>query len=109
MRGKLVFFVLLLAIGALVAGWKISHDPQCFIGPRGGSAELAAVPRRGGFHFPTEVRVCLTPAAVGQAQLTIDEPYTISSIDGAQPPVHADSAATIVVSPTSNGFRIGPR
>ena len=45
MRGKLVFFILLLAAGGIFAGWRISHDPQCFIGSRGSSAELAAVPR----------------------------------------------------------------
>ena len=46
MRGKLVFFVLLLAVSGLVAGWKVAHDPQCFIGGGASPAELAANWRR---------------------------------------------------------------
>jgi stage II sporulation protein D (peptidoglycan lytic transglycosylase) len=109
MRGKLVVFILVLAAGGLVAGWKISHDPQCFIGARGVSAELAAVPRQGGFHFPAEVRVCLTTQPVGQAQVTIDGPYRIRSVDGGQTIAQAESPDTILVVPTANGFRVGPR
>ena len=109
MRGKLVCFILLLAAGGIFAGWRFSHDPQCFIGSRGASAELAAVPRQAGFHFPGEVRVCLTTAPVDRAQLTIDQPYTIRSLDGAKKSVHADALETIAVSPTSNGFRIAGR
>jgi stage II sporulation protein D len=109
MRGKLVFFILLLAAGGFVAGWKISHDPRCFIGPRGSSAELAAVPRQCGFHFPNEVRVCLTNQPVGQAQVTIDESYNVRSVDDAKQTVRGESAQTVLVMPTANGFRVGSR
>jgi hypothetical protein len=109
MRGKLVCFILLLAAGGIFAGWRFSHDPQCFIGSRDASAELAAVPRQAGFHFPAEVRVCLTTAPVDRAQLTIDQPYTILALGNAQKPVHADMPETIVVSPTANGLRVGGR
>ena len=37
MRGKLVLFVLILAVSGLVAGWKVSHDPLFFIGSAGDS------------------------------------------------------------------------
>jgi stage II sporulation protein D len=109
MRGKLVFFILLLAAGGFVAGWKISHDPQCFIGAPGRSSELTAVPRQAGFHFPNEVRVCLSPSAVSQTHITIDAPYTIRSVDGRQQPVQGEPPETVVVSPSSSGIHIGGR
>ena len=109
MRGKLVCFILLLAAGGIFAGWRISHEPQLFIGARGVSAELAAVPRQAGFHFPSEVRVCLTNAPVDRAQLTIDQPYTIRPLDAAKQPAHGNAPETIVVSPTANGFRAAGR
>lgn len=109
MRGKLVAFILVLAAGGFVAGWKISHDPQCFIGSRGVSAELAVVPRQSGFHLPAEVRVCLTTQPVGQAQVTIDEPFSIRSVDGPRTTVATQSPDTVLVSPTANGFRVGTR
>jgi len=110
MRGKLIFFILLLAAAGLFAGWEISHNPQCFIGGHGISAELASVPRRGGFDFPREVRVCLTTAPVSQVRLTVDQPYT-AQLPGApskQPP-QLEAPGAIVVSVQSNGFRIGRR
>jgi stage II sporulation protein D len=110
MRGKLVFFVLLLAASGLLAGWKIAHDPQCFIGGSANPAELASVPRRGGFNFPREVRVCLTAAAVSQIHVTIDQPYTAQALGVAQkPPLRRESPGTIVVSVLPGGFRVGRR
>jgi stage II sporulation protein D len=110
MRGKLVFFVLILAASALIAGWKIAHDPQCFIGGLAGPAELASVPRREGFDFPREVRVSLTTAPVSQVQMTVDRPYTAQPV-GAAPrkPLRRESPGTTVVSVLPNGFRIGRR
>ncbi len=120
MRGKLVFFVLLLAVSGLVAGWKVAHDPQCFIGggasPGELAAELASVPPRGGFDFPREIRVCLTAAPVSQVQMTIDQPYTAQPLGPKQPlgvapkqPLRRESPGTIVVSVLPNGFRVGRR
>jgi stage II sporulation protein D len=110
MRGKLISFILLLAAAGLFAGWEISHNPQCFIGGHGISAELASVPRRGGFAFPREVRVCLTAAPVSQVRLTVDQPFTaqLSGSPSKRPP-QLESPGAIVVSVQSNGFRIGRR
>jgi stage II sporulation protein D len=110
MRGKLIFFMLLLAAAGLFAGWEISHNPQCFIGSKGISAELASVPRRGGFAFPREVRVCLTNAPVSQVRLTVDESYTLQPPGApAKQPSHLETPGAFVVSVQPNGFRIGRR
>jgi stage II sporulation protein D len=110
MRGKLIVFVLILAASAITAGWKIAHDPRCFIGNRGGPARLAAVPHRGGFEFPREVRVRLTDTPVSQVQLTVDRPYTAQPV-GAAPDksLGRESPGTTVVFVLPNGFRIGRR
>ena len=76
MRGKLVLFVLVLGVAALLGGWEVSHNPQLFIGGPGNLAELKSVPRHGGFDIPHEVRVCLTPAPVFE-RITVDQPYTV--------------------------------
>ena len=116
MRGKLVIFVLLLAVSGLLAGWKISHDPQCFIGGRATPADLASVPPRRGFAFPREVRVCLTAAPVSQVQVTVDQPYTAQPYTAQSFTTQAPGVATkreppgtVVVSVVPNGFRIGKR
>jgi stage II sporulation protein D len=110
MRGKLVFFVLLLAASGLLAGWKIAHDRQCFIGGKASPVELASVPRRGGFDLPREVRVCLTSAPVSQSHLTIDQPYTAQPLGVAQKqPPRRESPGAIVVSVLPGGFRVGRR
>ena len=109
-RGKLVLFVAVLAAAGSFAGWEFSRDPQLFIGGRAGSAELAAVPRRGGFEFRPIVRVCLTSAPVSQAHATMEEPYTlrVSGGDATQPP-ERQPAGKAVVSVTPDGFRVGRR
>src|SRR5580692_10093266 len=110
MRGKLVLFVLVLAVAALLGGWEVSHNPQLFIGGPGNLAELKSVPRRGGFDISHEVRVCLTPAPVLRVQITVDQPYTVQQ-PGIPPrqPVRPDAPGTSVVSLTPSGFRFGGR
>jgi stage II sporulation protein D len=110
MRGKLVLFVLLLAGAGLVAGWEASHNPRLFIGGTGISADLASVPRRGGFDFPREVRVGLTASGVSRIQITVEQPYTVGQ-PGVAPrqPLRREAPGTNVVSVTPSGFRIGRR
>ncbi len=110
MRGKLVLFVLVLAVAALLGGWEVSHNPQLFIGGPGNLAELKSVPRRGGFDISHEVRVCLTPAPVLRAQITVDQPYTVQQ-SGISPrqPLRPEAAGTNVVTLTPSGFRFGRR
>lgn len=120
MRGKLTCFIMLLAAAGLFAGWKVAHDPQCFIGPRGTSAELASVPRREGFELPREVRVRLTAAPVSQLQLTFEQPYRIQPhstqassvrplVGTQQESARREMPGTVLVVALPNGFRVGRR
>ena len=110
MRGKLVLFVLVLGVAALLGGWEVSHNPQLFIGGPGNLAELKSVPRHGGFDIPHEVRVCLTPAPVlrgaDHRRSTVHGPATGNSPKATAAP---EAAGTNVVSLTPSGFRFGRR
>jgi stage II sporulation protein D len=114
MRGKLIIFVLLLAITGLVFGWRFSGDSGFFDSssiPASLRAfrELEDVPQRSGFPIPDEVRVALTNSPVAQVEVTVDGVYTVTA-DGASTPVlRGNELKATLVAPLPNGLRVGRR
>jgi len=107
MRGKLVLFVVLLALAGLTAGWEFARDRRLFIGSGLDSQELATVQRRAGLHLPNEIRVNLTATPATSIRIAIDGPYIVRSFGGGSVLGHGDRLSATVVLPLPRGFRIG--
>jgi stage II sporulation protein D len=111
MRGKLVIFVLVLAVAGIAVSWRFAGDPSLF---ESGSIpaslrsfrELEDVPQHRGLALPQEVRVALANGPVPQIEIAIDGSYTVTA-DGAVAPVLRGTGFKATISATSNGFRIG--
>src|SRR5579862_8632521 len=107
MRGKLVLFVVLLALAGLTARWEFARDRRLFIGSGLDSQELATVPRRTGLHLPHEIRVNLTASPATSIRIAIDGPYIVRSFGGRSVLGHGDRLNPTVVVPQPRGFLIG--
>jgi stage II sporulation protein D len=113
MRGKLIIFVLLLAIAGLVVGWRFANELPLFDSRSVPASlrsfrELEDVPERSGLALPSEVRVALTNAPVSQVEIAIDGPYAVTA-DGAGSPSNGGTGLKANVTALPNGFRIGRR
>jgi stage II sporulation protein D len=114
MRGKLVIFVLLLAIGGLMIGWRFAGestllDSRSLPASLRSFRELEDVPECTGLTVPDEVRVALTNSPVPQLEFAVDGPYAVT-VDGASAPALRGSGLKATpVATQPNGFRIGSR
>jgi stage II sporulation protein D len=111
MRGKLIIFVLLLAVAGLVVGWRFAGDSSLFESPSLPASlrsfrELADVPEHRGLPLPDAVRVALTNNPVAQVEITVDGPYTMTA-DSAQTATLKGSGFKATISALTNGFRVG--
>ncbi len=112
MRGKLVIFVLLLAIAGVVVGWRFAGESSFFDSssiPASLRAfrELEDVPQRSGFPIPEEVRVALTNSAVPQVEVTLDGAYALSTDGVSDSALRGNGLKATLVAPLPNGFRVG--
>ena len=111
MRGKLIIFVLLLAVAGLVVGWRFAGDSSLFESPSLPASlrsfrELADVPEHRGLTLPDAVRVALTNNPVAQVEITVDGPYTMTA-DSTQAATLKGSGFKATISALTNGFRVG--
>jgi stage II sporulation protein D len=109
MRGKLIIFVLLLAVSGLAIGLWFARDSAFFnVESLPASlrrfSELQNLPQRDGIPLPDEVRVALTNAAVSQIKIAVDGPATVT-VDAVG--LRDGALKKTVVAATSNGFQIG--
>jgi hypothetical protein len=109
MRGKLIIFVLLLAVSGLATGWWFARDSAFFDGESLPASlrrfsELQNLPEHDGIPLPDEVRVALTNASVSQIKIAVDGPATVTVDTGR---LKDGAIKKTVVAATSNGFQIG--
>jgi stage II sporulation protein D len=114
MRGKLIIFVLTLAIGGLAIGWRFSRDSPLFDSPSLPASlrvfrELEDVPEHAGLSLPKEIRVALTNNAVSQVEIAIDGPYRVMTDAARSPAQTGTGLKSTVVTPLADGFRFGRR
>jgi stage II sporulation protein D len=113
MRGKLIIFVLLLAVAGLVIGWRFAGE-STFFDSRSIPAslrtfrELEDVPQHAGLALPGEVRVALTNSPVSQVEIAVEGAFTVTA-DGAGSPVRGSGLKATLVVALPNGFRFGAR
>ena len=114
MRGKLITFILLLAVAGLVVGWRFGGDSS-LLDSRSIPAslrsfrELEDVPEHAGLTLPDEVRVALTNSPVSQVEIAVDRPFTVTADDVRAPVLRGNGLKPTLVAPGPNGFRLGQR
>jgi stage II sporulation protein D len=109
MRGKLIIFVLLLAVSGLAIGWWFARDSAFFDGESLPASlrhfsELQNLPERDGIPLPDEVRVALTNAAVSQIKIAVDGSATVT-VDAGR--LRDGALKKTVIAATTSGFQIG--
>jgi stage II sporulation protein D len=112
MRGKLIIFVLLLAVSGLVVSWRFAGESSFFESRSIPASlrsfrELEDVPERSGLTPPKEIRVALTNGPVPQIEIAVDGPYTVKADGAASPILRGTGLKATFVVPVPNGFRIG--
>jgi stage II sporulation protein D len=112
MRGKLIIFVLLLAVSGLVVGSRFAGESSFFESRSIPASlrsfrELEDVPQRSGLTLPEEVRVALTNSAVPQIEIAVDGLYTVTADAASSPVLRGAALKPTFVAPVPNGFRVG--
>ena len=105
MRGKLIIFVLVLAVAGIAVSWRFAGDPSLFESASIPASlrsfrELEDVPQHRGLTLPQEVRVALTNGLVPQIEIAIDGSYTVTA-DGAVAPVLRGTGLKSTITATS--------
>jgi stage II sporulation protein D len=114
MRGRLIIFVLLLAVTGLVIGSRFAgesafFDTQSIPASLHAFRELEDVPERLGFTVPEEVRVALTNSPVSQVELAVDGAYAVTADGAGTPAMGGNGLKATLITLLPNGFRLGRR
>jgi stage II sporulation protein D len=114
MRGKLIIFVLLLAVAGLVVGWRFAgqsdlFDTSSIPASLRSFRELEDVPEHKGLSLPKEVRVALTNSPVSQVEISIDGAYDVTADAAANALFRGNGLKATLVATTPYGFQFGPR